>query len=373
MRTILVTGAEGFVGKNLRVALSRCPDVLVRCYDVGNTPEELDAFLAEADLIYHLAGVNRPPDPAEFEAVNAGLTHRLCATLRRLGRAPAIVLSSSIQAALDNPYGQSKLHAEEELRRFAADTGASVVVFRFQNLFGKWCRPNYNSVVATFCHQIARDLPITISDPARELDLVYIDDAVDALVAETEIARVPGFRFAEVAPVGSITLGDLAETLRGFRALRTSLVLPPLDRFTRCLYATYLANLPQDAFAYDLPPKADNRGVLGEFVKSAAFGQIFVSRTYPGITRGNHYHHTKTEKFLVLEGQAVIRFRHILEDEVLAYHVSGPDLRVVDIPPGYTHAIENVGAGELVTLFWASEPFDPDRPDTVYECVTRDP
>ncbi|MHB0856564.1 MAG: polysaccharide biosynthesis C-terminal domain-containing protein [Anaerolineae bacterium] len=369
MKTVLITGCEGFVGKNLRVALAHCPDMAVRGYDVGNTPAELDAFLAEADIVYHLAGVNRPSDPAAFEAVNAGLTHDLCAALRRLGRAPTIVFASSIQAALDNPYGQSKRHAEEELRRFAEDSGACVVVYRFHNLFGKWCRPHYNSVVATFCHQIARDLPIAISDPARELELVYIDDAVDALVAEREIARVPGFRFAEVAPVGCITLGKLAETLHAFRALRTSLVLPPLDRFTRCLYATYLANLPEDSFAYSLPPKADDRGVLGEFVKSAAFGQIFVSRTHPGITRGNHYHHTKTEKFLVLEGEAVIRFRHILSDEILTYRVKGTELRVVDIPPGYTHAIKNVGTGELVTLFWASEPFDPARPDTYYEAV----
>jgi UDP-2-acetamido-2,6-beta-L-arabino-hexul-4-ose reductase len=369
MTTVLITGANGFVGRNLRAALMRCEGVQLDLYDLDNTPQDLERFLSEAEIVYHLAGINRPQDVSEFEAGNLGFTRILCTTLRRLGRAPRIVFSSSIQAELDNPYGRSKRQAEEELRSFAEETGAAVVVYRLQNLFGKWSRPNYNSVVATFCHNIAHDLPISVSDPDRELDLVYIDDVVAALLAERDAESTTGLRYASVASIERITLGELAARIRSFRALRTSLVLPEMDRFVRSLYATYLSYLGEQDLAYDLQQRTDARGTLAELIKADAFGQIFVSRTHPGITRGNHYHHTKTEKFLVLEGEALISLRHILGHEVQQYRVRGEDLRVVDIPPGLTHAITNVGQSEMIVLFWASEIFDPAHPDTYYEPV----
>ncbi len=367
MPCVLVTGAAGFIGRNLLEALRRTPGVTLAVYDLEQTEAELEAALEKADVIFHLAGVNRPPTVEEFEAGNAGLTRTVCEKLRARGRAPKIVMSSSIQAVLENPYGQSKLHAEEELFAFAADTGAEVVVYRLRNVFGKWCRPNYNSVTATFCHNIARGLPIQISDPSRELELVYIDDIVAAFLGELAAPPQPGGRLAEVPEFHRTTLGALAETLQAFRAQRQTLLLPDFtDQFNKCLYATYLSYLPADEFAYALDQKVDPRGSLAEFVKSPPAGQIFVSRTLPGITRGNHYHHTKTEKFLVLEGDAILRFRHIEGTEIIEYRLSGHEFRVVDIPPGYTHSIENVGATEMVVLFWSSQIFDPACPDTYF-------
>jgi len=430
--TILVTGSNGFIGKHLVEALRRRPDTEVIGYDLDTPAENLERGLREADVIYHLAGVNRPQKTEEFKTGNADFTESLCSSLSVLGRRPLFVLSSSIQAALDNPYGVSKRNAEEALQRWAETTGGSAVIFRLKNVFGKWCRPNYNSVTATFCHNIAHDLPISISDPARELDLVYIDDVIVAFVAilseapgsplavlgsapldvgcsALNVQRSPqapsSFRFLEVAQSYKTTLGDLSEKIRSFRASRQSLVLPSFaDDFTRRLYATYLSYLDGPDFAYTLEQRIDNRGSLAEFMKSAQFGQLFVSRTKPGITRGNHYHHTKTEKFLVVEGEALIRFRSILGAEqgagssepggvktniehstsnaerprmsgeqgagnkeqatVIEHRISGREFKVVDIPPGYAHSIENVGSGELVTLFWASEIFDPTKLDT---------
>lgn len=369
MKKVLVTGAKGFVGRNLCAVLRQRGDVALYEYDVTGKPEELDSALGEVDFIIHLAGVNRPEDPKEFETGNAGSIRDICDKLKDIGRTPKIILSSSIQAALDNPYGVSKRLAEEELQRFSADTGAESVVYRFKNLFGKWCRPNYNSVTATFCHNIANDLSIQISDPAHEIELTHIDDVVEAFVGEME-PGTSGFRFAESLSATRITLGELAEKIKSFRDMRTNLVLPDFrNGFERALYGTYLTYLNAKKFEYGLDIKADQRGSLAEFLKSPSMGQVFVSRTKPGVTRGDHYHHTKTEKFLVLEGEGVIRFRHIDGDEILEYPVSGERYQVVDIPPGYTHSIENVGAGVLVTLFWASEMFDADRPDTYFEKV----
>lgn len=385
---VLVTGANGFIGKNLRAALAVRPDTTVLCFDQEHSPEDLAGMLAEADIVFHLAGVNRPQTDAEFTTGNVGLTETVCAGLLAAGRATPIVLASSVQAALDNPYGASKRQAEEVVARYARAGGARCTIYRLKNVFGKWCRPNYNSVVATFCHNISRDEPITISHPDRELELVYVDDVVAEWVAGIGDgglgngdqgrgsgdwgagAGEPGVVYLEVAPSYRVTLGRLAELIRSFRALRQTLLLPDLaDEFTRKLYGTYVSYLPQVDFAYALQQRCDGRGCLAEFVKSASGGQIFVSRTRPGITRGNHYHHTKTEKFLVLEGEALIRFRHILGGEVIEVHVRGEDFRVVDIPTGYTHSIENTGTRELVTLFWVSEVFDPDRPDTQFLAV----
>ncbi len=369
MHKVLVTGARGFVGRNLCSVLGRRDDIELYEFDIDNNPAELDTALQQVDCIIHLAGVNRPEDPKEFETGNVGSIKDICDKLKDIGRTPKIILSSSIQAALDNPYGVSKRLAEEVLQRFAENTGAECVVYRFKNLFGKWCRPNYNSVTATFCHNIANDLPIQISDPSNEIELTHIDDVVEAFTAELSSSS-PGFRFAQPLESVWVTLGELAEKIYFFKKMRTSLHLPVLDNdFDRALYGTYLSYLDIRDFEYGLEKRSDQRGSLAEFLKSSSMGQIFVSRTKPGIIRGDHYHHTKTEKFLVLQGTAIIRFRHIDSDQVLEYRVRGEDYRVLDIPPGYTHSIENVGQDELVTLFWASEIFDPEKPDTYFEKV----
>jgi UDP-2-acetamido-2,6-beta-L-arabino-hexul-4-ose reductase len=364
---VLVTGAQGFVGQNLRVPLSRREGVEVLAYDVENTASDLEAFLAEADFIYHLAGVNRPQDPEEFKTGNTGLTTTIVDTLIRLGRTPKIVFTSSIQAEQDNPYGHSKKAAEDELLRYNA-LGGSVAIYRLRNVFGKWCRPNYNSVTATFCHNIAHDLPIEIRDPAYEVELVYIDDIVHDFLAELETTGDSPFR--QVERFTRVSLGRLAELVQSFRACRETLVLPEFeDRFVTELYATYLSYLDGPNFAYDLNAKHDDRGWLAEFIKTPAAGQIFISRTKPGITRGNHFHATKTEKFLVVEGEGVVHFRDLRTGQRVDHPVNGNVPRVVDIPPGWTHSIENTGTGEMVTLFWASEIFDPNRPDTIWEQV----
>ena len=335
-------------------------------------------------MIVHLAGVNRPADESEFELVNTGLTAQLTSWLSVGSRSPLIIFSSSTQADQSNPYGTSKLAAERILETYSRENRAHVVVLRLTNVFGKSCRPNYNSVVATFCHAVANDLPVSVSDPDREVLFIYIDDVVAEVLraiegastvsetAETTalLEQAPNFERRTVEPQYPRTLARLLSDIKSFREMRQSLILPDFsDRFLVSLYATYLSYLPKDEFSYALEKRVDARGALAEFMKSEGFGQIFVSRTHPGITRGNHYHETKTEKFLVLEGEGLIRFRHIESQEILEYGVRGDEFRVVDIPPGYTHSIENIGSTEMVTLFWASEIFDPERMDTVFEGV----
>lgn len=372
MTTVLVTGSSGFMGRNLTVALNRRDDVEVLCYDI-DTGGDLADMVRRADIIFHLAGVNRPPDPSEYAKGNAGLTAQVCALAAERQRPAMIVLSSSIQAELDNPYGVSKREAEDAVRAYSEQTGAVGVAFRLPNVFGKWSRPNYNSAVATFCHNIARDLPITVSDPAREMQIVYIDDVVAAFVALVDADQSgSSFRFGSVEPVFRLTLGEIVERIKALRRSREDLMLPDLsDPLNRRLLATYNSFLPPESWAYDLQQRSDPRGTLAEFIKTQGAGQIFVSSTKPGIVRGNHYHDTKVEKFLVLSGDAEIRFRRIGTDDVVRVRVSGSDLRVVDIPPGCTHCIQNVGETDMVTLFWASEVFDPARPDTVFEEVDR--
>jgi UDP-2-acetamido-2,6-beta-L-arabino-hexul-4-ose reductase len=363
---VLITGAKGFIGSNLTAHLRRRDNVRVLGYDQDDEPAALEEYLAMADVIFHLAGVNRPQDERQFHTGNVDLTRQICERLPAMGSRALLVLSSSIQAAFDNPYGRSKRQAEEVVAQYAG-AGGRAVIYRLKNVFGKWCRPNYNSVVATFCHNIAHDLPITISDPGREVDLVHIDDVVRCFSKELTTEATEGMAWREVGPSFRTKLGELAGLIRFFKEVRHTLILPDLsDEFTHKLYGTYLSYLDAGDFAYALEKKCDPRGCLAEFVKGPSFGQIFVSRTLPGITRGNHYHHTKAEKFLVLQGEALIRFRSILGGEIIEYPVRGEDFRVVDIPPGYTHSIENVGQGELVTLFWANEIFDAGRPDTEF-------
>ena len=362
---VLVTGARGFIGRNLIAHVQAHQSCVVTPFNIDNSAAELHAALEKADIVYHLAGINRPETAEEFETGNAGLTRRICEFLRELGRTPVIVMPSSIQAALDNPYGVSKRRAEDALREFGAQSGAQVCIYRLRNVFGKWCRPNYNSVVATFCHNIANDLPIQISHPSREIELVYVDDVVNAFLAELPIrAESNGHRDI---PFSKLMLGDLAGRIQSLHDMRTNLLTPDFAvRFNQQLYATYLSYVPDEARRHQLEIKSDHRGGLAEFIKSNNFGQIFISRTRPGVTRGNHYHHTKTEKFFVVGGEGIIRMRHIESSEVLEYKVRGEAFQVIDIPPGYTHSIENIGCGDMVTMFWASEIFDPDHPDTYF-------
>lgn len=367
---VLVTGAAGFLGRNLCVMLKRRAGLQVEEFDKGSTRAELERMLSSADFVFHLAGVNRPQRVEEFEEGNVDFTAAVLGHLKTLGRRVPVVLSSSIQATRDNPYGISKRGAEEELRRYCEETGAEGVVFRLKNLFGKWSRPNYNSVVATFCNAIANGEPYSISDPEARLDLCYVDDVVAAFLEELDEVRRPGLRAGREVPSHTVTLGALEAQLLSFRDQRTNLTLPDFSTpFARALYATYLSYLRPQVFRYGLTKRSDDRGSLAEFVKSPQFGQIFVSRTRPGITRGNHYHHTKVEKFMVVQGVAVIRLRQVHGEEVTEFVCRGEDYQVVDIPPGFTHSIENQGTTDLVTLFWADEQFDPGRPDTYFDPV----
>jgi UDP-2-acetamido-2,6-beta-L-arabino-hexul-4-ose reductase len=362
---IVITGVHGFIGKNLVDWLKRESKYSVQGYGRQDSWSALADGLATADIVFHLAGVNRPQTEADFYTGNVAFTEQICDYLLAIGRPVPLVLTSSIQAMLDNPYGISKRQAEQVFYQYAAKSGERVAIYRLKNVFGKWCRPNYNSVVATFCYHISNNLPVTISDPGRVLDLIHVDDLIRCFLTELEDAKLSDVCYREVTPSYQINLARLAEIIQSFPKLRQTLCLPDLsDEFTYKLYSTYLSYLNPDNFAYNLEKKCDNRGCLAEFVKSASAGQIFISRTHPGITRGNHYHHIKTEKFLVLEGDAIIRFRNILDENVIEYSVRGEDFRVVDIPPGYTHAIENIGSNELITLFWASEVFNPTRADT---------
>lgn len=368
MKTILVTGGSGFIGRNLCTALREVEAYRIFSFDIDDELDLLEEWLRQSDIVFHLAGVNRPLRVEEFEEGNAEFTNTICCMLRKLSRRPKIVMSSSIQAELDNPYGVSKRRAEQYLKSFGEETNTPVLIFRLKNVFGKWCKPEYNSVVATFCHHIANDLPITISDPQKEIELIYIDDVVQSFLGEARClsGHEQGGAYDEI-PSTKITLEDLAGRIQFFHEMATSLRTPDFaSRFNHCLYATYLSYVSTEATAYDLIVREDQRGSLAEFMKSDHFGQIFVSRTRPGITRGNHYHHTKTEKFFVVAGEGLIRMRRIDSNQVHEYRVSGKEYRVVDIPPGVTHSITNVGSKEMVTLFWASEVFDPDRPDTYY-------
>ncbi len=371
MITVLVTGAKGFIGRNLCVTLRERKDVTLHESDIDTPADELSRFISEADVVYHLAGVNRPKDPSEFETGNAGSIENLVALAEAKGRAPTLVVTSSIQAKLDNPYGVSKLHGEQVAASYGERSGAPVYVFRLANAFGKWSRPFYNSVIATFCHQATHAEPFRIDDPVKEIDFVYIDDIVASLVGILDGREPPSHDgYYAVEPVFRVSIGRLAETLNRFSASRSTCVLPELsDPFEKRLYSTYLSYLDTDAFSYQAEKKSDARGYLYELIKSPHAGQIFVSRTLPGITRGNHYHHTKVEKFCVVEGQARLSFRQVSTGQTYSLEVEGTECRVVDIPPGWTHNITNIGTTDLLTLFWANEMFDPSKPDTYFSEV----
>ncbi len=366
---ILVTGANGFIGKNLVVRLNELTNITVSAFLRGDDTACLPQLVAQADAVVHLAGENRPADDAAFTQVNTGLTSALCDAIQQecttTGRHVPLVLASSTQAEQDTPYGRSKLAAEQAVQALAQATGNPCVVFRLPGVFGKWCKPNYNSVVATFCHNLARDLPIQINDPAACVRLVYGDDVVTALLNALE-APAPGCGQATVEPQYSITLGELAAQIRAFAKCRTTLMSERVGSgLVRALYATYVSYLPSEKFSYEVPQHADPRGVFVEMLKTQDSGQFSYFTAHPGITRGAHYHHTKTEKFLVIKGEALFRFRHLLSDEQVELRTSGTKPQVVDTIPGWSHDITNVGDDEMIVMLWANENFDRQKPDTV--------
>ena len=396
---ILITGAAGFVGKNLTAALrsiaegkDRTHPVLsvgeLYLYDLDTDPALLDEYCQKADFVFHLAGVNRPKDPAEFMAGNFGFSSTLLATLKKHGNTCPVVLSSSIQATLigryDSDYGRSKKAGEELFFSYAAETGAPVYVYRFPNLFGKWCRPNYNSAVATFCNNIANDLPITVSDPAVELELLYIDDLMDEMLCALEghphrctfdgikTVLTPDGGYCAAPVSHRVTLGEIVRLLESFRDQPKTLTMPeiPYGSFAKKLYSTYLSYLPKEKISFPLKMNCDARGSFTELLRSDKCGQVSVNISKPGITKGQHWHHTKWEFFIVVAGHGLIQLRKIGSDEVLNFEVSGDRIEAVHMLPGYTHNIINLSDTEdLVTVMWANECFDPNKPDTFFEVV----
>lgn len=362
---VLVTGSDGFIGRNLSVRLGELQGYEVIGFEKEDSLEDLRTRVAEADAIVHLAGINRPKDVHEFTEGNADLTEQLCSCVESTGRKIPLLLASSIQADRDNPYGLSKRAAEDAVSHLAKHTGNPVAVYRLTNVFGKWCRPNYNSVVATFCHNIANDLPIQINDPATQLELVYVDDVVAAFVQDLETAWT-GLQLGSVQPSSLISLGDLAAQIQAFRNCRETLVSERVGNgLVRALYATYVSYLPPAKFVYDLPKYGDERGVFVEILKTQDSGQFSFFTAHPGITRGGHYHHTKTEKFVVIKGKARFGFRHIVTNERHEVLTSGDKPQVVETVPGWTHDITNVGQDEMVVMLWANEIFDRAKPDTI--------
>lgn len=380
---ILVTGAKGFVGRSLVSQLHNIqsgkaknyavtPEIKVFEYDIDSDPAELDVYCKNADFVFNLAGVNRPKEQSEFMQGNFGFASVLLDTLKKYHNTCPVMISSSTQAALDNPYGASKRAGEELLFEYAKETGAKVLVYRFPNVFGKWCRPNYNSAVATFCHNIAHDLPIQVNDPSVVMNLVYVDDVVNELIAALSGDEHRDGDYCVVPTVHTITLGEITELLYAFKESRNTLNVPNVgDAFSKKLYSTYLSYLPEDCFAYPLKMNVDNRGSFTEIIRTPDRGQFSVNISKPYITKGNHWHHTKNEKFVVVSGKGVIRFRNMNEKDgkVIEYFVSGDKIEVVDIPTGYTHNIENLGDTDMVTFMWCNECFDPQNPDTFFEEV----
>lgn len=371
MKTVLITGANGFVGKNLQLHLAERKGVQVLSFTRESDVAQLPSLLQEVDFVFHLAGVNRPQDPQEFTVGNAELTQALCQAVAAVaadtGRKIPVVCTSSTQATRDNPYGQSKREAEDALFALQRMTGVPVHVFRLPNVFGKWCQPNYNSVVATFCYNIARDLPIQVNDPTSSLTLVYVDDVVERFIQlmDGADAMVDADGFAAVAPQYTTTVGELAAQIQVFKDSRGTLMTERVGTgWIRALYATYVSYLPVESFTYTVPQHGDPRGVFVEMLKTPDCGQFSFFTAHPGITRGGHYHHTKTEKFLVIKGQARFKFRHMQTGQAHELETSGDKAEIVETVPGWTHDITNIGSDEMIVMLWANEVFDRARPDT---------
>ncbi len=380
---VLVTGAKGFVGKNLVAQLNNIKDGKASCYgdlkidavyeyDIDSTIEELDAFCKDCDFVFNLAGVNRPQNQEEFMQGNFGFASTLLDTLKKHGNKCPVMISSSTQAALDNPYGESKRAGEQLMFSYAEETGAKVLVYRFPNLFGKWCRPNYNSAVATFCNNIANDLPIQVNDPKVVLNLVYIDDLVDEMIAALKGEENRTEEFCEVPIVHTIALGEIVEMLYKFKEQPQSLIIPeiPNNSFIKKLYSTFLSYFPKEKVAFPLKMNIDDRGSFTELLKSKNVGQVSINISKPGITKGQHWHNSKWEFFIVVAGHGLIQERKIGTDEVIEFEVSGDKIEAVHMLPGYTHNIINLSETEnLVTVMWANEEFDVNKPDTFFEVV----
>ncbi len=378
---ILITGAKGFIGRNLIAELNNIregktkvypvsEDLKIFAYDVDSNPAELDEFCREADFVFHLAGVNRPEKQEEFMTGNFGFTSTLLNLLKKYHNNCPVMISSSTQAMLDNAYGQSKRAGEKLMFDYSNETGAKVLVYRFPNVFGKWCRPNYNSAVATFCHNVANGLSIQVNDPTVTMNLVYIDDLVNELIKALAGKENRKDEFCEVSVIHTIKLGDIVDLIYSFRASRENRSIPDMsDAFTKKLYSTFLSYLPTDAFSYPLKMNVDERGSFTEIIRTTDRGQFSVNISKPHITKGQHWHHTKNEKFCVVSGRGVIRFRRIDDDKIIEYFVSGEKIEVVDIPVGYTHNIENLGETDMVTFMWCNEVFNAERPDTYFEVV----
>ncbi|WP_252090522.1 NAD-dependent epimerase/dehydratase family protein [Pseudomonas sp. MWU13-3659] len=361
---VLITGADGFIGKNLLVHLRELKGIVIDTFIRNDDVATLAEKVGKADFIFHLAGINRPQDPQEFTTGNVDLTRALADAVRVAGRHVPLLYTSSTQAAADNVYGVSKRGAEGLLQELQAQTGSPVYLFRLPNVFGKWARPNYNSAVATFCHNIARDLPIQVNDPAARINLVYIDDVVRCFL-EVMRGEHAGEAFVEVQPQYTASVGEIAEHLHAFRDSRKSLITEPVGTgFIRALYSTYVSYLPQERFTYEVPRYGDERGVFVEMLKTGDSGQFSYFTAHPGVTRGGHYHHTKTEKFLVIKGTANFRFRHMVSGEFYELQTCGAKPVIVETVPGWTHDITNVGDEEMVVMLWANEIFDRELPDT---------
>ena len=396
---ILVTGAHGFVGKNLCAQLNNIKDGKARNYpvsvsevmeyDLDTDPALLDNFCAQADFVFNLAGVNRPKDQSEFMQGNFGFASTLLDTLKKHGNTCPVMLSSSIQATLigrygTSDYGKSKLAGEELFFDYAQETGAKVLVYRFPNLFGKWCRPNYNSVVATFCHNIAHDLPIQVNDPSVQLEMLYIDDLVEEMIAAlngkehhcefdgVETVLKEDGRYCAVPVTHHVTLGEIVDLLHRFTEQPKTLIIPeiPENSFAKKLYSTYLSYLPKEKVSFPLKMNVDDRGSFTEMLRSEKCGQVSINISQPGVTNGQHWHNTKWEFFIVVSGHGLIQQRKYGTDEVIEFEVSGENIEAVHMLPGYTHNIINLSETEnLVTVMWANEIFDPNRPDTFFELV----
>jgi UDP-2-acetamido-2,6-beta-L-arabino-hexul-4-ose reductase len=364
---ILVTGAKGFVGKNLIAELKNKGYKDIFEFDQDTDKSLFDDYTKECEFVFHLAGVNRPKDEKEFMEGNFGFTSELLELLKKNNNKAPVLITSSIQAEKDNPYGISKKAGEDLIFAYSKETGAKALVYRLANLFGKWSKPNYNTVVATYCHNIARDLEIQVSNPDADLTLCYVDDVLEEFLKALQGKETIKDEYCYVPVVHQIKLGELAKVIKSFKESRTTLSVPNMaDELTKKLYSTYLSFLPEDKFSYELKMNNDNRGSFTEFIRTLDRGQVSVNVSKPGITKGNHWHHTKNEKFLVVSGSGLIRFRKIDSDEIIEYKVTGEKLQVVDIPTGFTHSIVNIGDNDMVTVMWANEAFNTEKPDTYF-------
>ena len=361
---VLVTGSNGFIGKNFIVRLNEL-GISYEVFTRRNSTKDLQELIKKSDFVIHLAGENRPEDEGDFEVVNFGLTSLICDEIRLIEKNIPIILASSMQAECDNLYGKSKLSAEIAVKNLENDTGNSSHIYRLPGVFGKWCKPNYNSVVATFCHNISHDLPIQVNDPSFELSLVYIDDVVTELVKVIQ-GEGSGKEVLSVQPEYKIKLGDLADQIKVFRKSRDSLITEKVGSgLVRKLYSTYLSYLSPEQFSYSIPSYGDERGMFAEMLKTKDSGQFSFFTAGPGVTRGGHYHHSKTEKFLVVQGEAKFGFRHVVSERTYEIVVTGKDLKIVETVPGWSHDITNIGTEEIIVMLWANEIFDPDNPDTI--------